>query len=541
MKYRKFIEENFLIDEPKQGKLVPFIFNKVQNRYYDELQSEHDIEGKGIGSAMREIVLKARREGFTSLILAIFAADDILQKNPTETLVVSYKDDATDTFRKRYKTFVLSWYCIDVMKIPVEQLQSDATILEGASKMCFSRAGSGEFELAHNKAHFYCGTASARVGGRGGVVQKLLYSEAAYYPDGELMTAKEIVEGTSQQVDVDAGWIFIESTANGYGNYYEQTWTLAQKGESRYKPRFYGVYEFYTEEQYQLLYLQSTDKSIFRQEYPRTAEEAFIASGSAFFDNERIIMLSKKATEAQWRGEIEEGREKQPEFYEDASGRLQVWEKPREFASYSMGGDVAEGVDGDYSVARVIDNKTLKTVAKWKHKLSPPDEFAKNVLLLGKWYNHAYTAIEVNKDGLWVNDVLFKAQYPSLYFREAIDDITKNVSHKIGFKTDEKTRPYILAELKRMLAEHDDIWNDVEFLRECLTFVRNKRGRPEAMSGKHDDEILSAAIVYELRRNAPIEFERPAEVLPTRENIVKARLERLYGRQNKTISQQQYI
>ena len=63
MKYRKFIEENMRIDEPKQGKLVPFVFNTVQNKYYNELCRDYNIEKKGLSVPIREKILKARREG----------------------------------------------------------------------------------------------------------------------------------------------------------------------------------------------------------------------------------------------------------------------------------------------------------------------------------------------------------------------------------------------------------------------------------------------------------------------------------------------
>src|SRR5258706_15342076 len=104
MRYKAYIQDFFLIDEPKSGKLVPFIFRPIQNKYYDELVRDYDIEKNGLSVPIREDILKARREGFSSLILALFAADDMRSQNPTETLVISYKDSATETFRKRYKT-----------------------------------------------------------------------------------------------------------------------------------------------------------------------------------------------------------------------------------------------------------------------------------------------------------------------------------------------------------------------------------------------------------------------------------------------------
>src|SRR3990167_5151589 len=170
MKYKAFIEHYFLIDEPKTGQLVPFIFHPIQNTYYDTLVKEYDIENRGLTIPVREDILKARREGFSSFILGLFAADDILNDNPTETNVLSYKDDATKVFRKRYRTFLLS-YAAKKKGHSVEQIQNNPGILEQVAKD-FLSVDSDEYELKHNHAHFFCGTANARTGGRGGVVQK---------------------------------------------------------------------------------------------------------------------------------------------------------------------------------------------------------------------------------------------------------------------------------------------------------------------------------------------------------------------------------
>lgn len=554
MKYRAFIEDNFLIDTPETGQLVPFKFRPVQNKYYDELVRDYDIENKGLSVPVREIILKARREGFSSFILALFAADDILQDNPTETLAISYRDDATATFRKRYRLYVTS-YAARKMGYGAEDIQKEPNILEVAAKN-FLSIDSSDIELRHNKAHFYCGTASARTGGRGGVLQKLLYSEEAHYPDSEKMTAKEIVDGTLRQVDLSAGWVFRETTANGYGNYYEQTWSLAVKGESRFKPRFYGWREMYSQEEFDLIASEFTDKHILKQEYPETPEEAFISSGTGFFDNERIMELLKNVVEPIMVGDIELVCQhditcqyiercdfKTPEFTEMAVGETKIWEKPKDNHSYTLSADVSEGVNGDYSICKVKDNKTLKTVAKFKSKLCPPDTFAIVCYALGAWYNFAYTGVEVNKDGLWVNNELFKMGYPNLYYREEIDDISKQVKRKFGWKTDERTRPYILSELRKTLALHDDIWVDEEFLQECLVFIRNKVGRPEAMSGKHDDEIISEAIGLEIRRNTPEAFTPPPEVPQNSQSYVMERLAKIKKAKSggMGISQQNYI
>jgi hypothetical protein len=288
MKYRRFIEDNFLIDEPKSGQLIPFKFNPVQELYYKELVAL-GIEKDGVSLALREFIVKARREGFSSLILALFAADDILQSNPTESLVVSYKDDATAVFRKRYRRYILSWYARKV-GVSVEDIQADPNTLEKLSRNAFS-VDATDLELRHNQAHFYCGTASARTGGRGGVLQKLLFSEAAHYPDSEKMTAKEVIEGTAQQVDKASGWIFQESTGNGQGNHFYKTYELIVQGLSRYALRFYGWRSFYTEEQFKVIASEFTDADMLKQEYPESVDEAFLSSNLSFTSREEMLAM----------------------------------------------------------------------------------------------------------------------------------------------------------------------------------------------------------------------------------------------------------
>lgn len=292
MKYRKFIEDWFLIDMAQTGELVPFKFNKVQVKYYDELCRDYDIENNGISTPVRENILKARREGFSSLVLALFAADDIYQPNPTETSVLSYKDDATAIFRKRYRTFILSYFIRWKLKKQIVHIKNQPGLLDEAAEK-FLSVDATDIELKHNRAHFYCGTASARVGGRGGVLQKLLFSEIAYYPDSEKQPAKEVIEGTMRQVDVEGGWVFAESTENGRGTYQYKMWQNSKAGLSRFKNRFYGAGEFYTPEELAKIKLEFVDMDMFRREYPMTEQDLFASSISSFTTESDLLALQE--------------------------------------------------------------------------------------------------------------------------------------------------------------------------------------------------------------------------------------------------------
>jgi len=80
--------------------------------------------------------------------------------------------------------------------------------------------------------------------------------------------------------------------------------------------------------------------------------------------------------------------------------------------------------------------------------------------------------------------------YPNIYVRTVVDDITKNETKMYGWVTNKKNRDFALGESKKHFNSTDMV-NCKPLLDELKTFIRNKRGRPEAANGKHDDVILS--------------------------------------------------
>ncbi len=253
------------------------------------------------------------------------------------------------------------------------------------------------------------------------------------------------------------------------------------------------------------------------QEFPETPEESFISSGSPYFGNEKIFELLKKTVEPKAVGFLKD-EEGEIKFIPDTNGPLKVWEFPNEYDAYVIGGDVAEGIEGgDWSVLSVINNSTMRTATKFRARI-PPDELAIVAYFLGMFYNKAYLGVEANKDGLWVNSELVKMNYPNLYFQQVLDEVTQKSRKKFGWLTDGKTRPLMLAELNKMLNLYDDIWLDGGLLNECLSFVKNAVGRPEAIKGSNDDDIFATGIAFMIRGNAPqfvkeklVEFS-PAEM-----------------------------
>ncbi len=275
--YKKFIEDNFEVLDVDTQKPVPFTFNKVQEKYYNLLWQDYpDMEG------IREIVLKARQEGISTMVLALFTVDFIMIPHSV-SICISHRKDSTELLFKKVKFFLES-YCTKNGFDIKNYLKTD---------------NKGSIESSVNKATFYIGTAGAKVGGRGGSARNIHFSECAFYQDTELITASEIVVATSQQVRQGRGMIFIESTANGEGNYYQKEWERAHeyneagKRKSSYHPRFFGWQEFYEQSWVDQKRGDFATEQLFKQEYPNDADEAFIVSGSPYFDAQLLQAMLK--------------------------------------------------------------------------------------------------------------------------------------------------------------------------------------------------------------------------------------------------------
>lgn len=180
-------------------------------------------------------------------------------------------------------------------------------------------------------------------------------------------------------------------------------------------------------------------------------------------------------------------------FIEDEEGYITVYKRPEMYTPYIVGVDTSEGVGGDAHCANVVNNITSEQVALLHNSTLDEDILAEQVYCLGKDYNTALIAVEVNYS-THPQKLLEQFKYPNLYLREQQDSIGVNLVNKFGWKTTSATRPVIIAEMIAFIRENINKINDITLLEEMLTFVRNKNGRAEADVGAHDDTILAAAI-----------------------------------------------
>lgn len=246
--YKQFIENNFQIVN-KERKIVNFILNKIQNKYLLE-----DSSNK------RDLILKARQQGFSSLILGLFTVDFLVKPNTRNIIVADEKENAQEMLEK-VKFYIESYEASNDLKIPMKY--------------------SSKYELYNesNKSRYSIGTALKTQFGRSKTVTNLHLSEASFYRDLEKLMA-----GAMQAV-VPGGKVIIETTANGF-NYLKRYWDDTVKDETGFKAIFYPASDFYGEE-----FLERKRGELgrqFQQEYPENPIEAFITSGECFFSGEAL-------------------------------------------------------------------------------------------------------------------------------------------------------------------------------------------------------------------------------------------------------------
>lgn len=248
--YKKFIEENLTIVS-KEAEEVNFILNPIQNRYLIE------------DTAWYDYILKARHQGFSSLILAVFTADFLLKENSRSVVVADVSDNAQELLA-RVDFYIKSYERRNEIKIPLKY--------------------KSKYELFYEamNTRYTIGTSMNLDFGRSKTITNLHLSEFNFYnnPEALLAGALQAVVPTGQKV-------IIETTGNGF-NEGKTIWDECELGERPFKPLFYKASDFYSPE-----FLEKKKrelKRLFPQEYPETAIEAFITSGDTFFDKMSLAL-----------------------------------------------------------------------------------------------------------------------------------------------------------------------------------------------------------------------------------------------------------
>lgn len=201
--YKKAISRFQIID--KGGVSVPFAVNAFQEKFIQTMTG-------------KDIILKARQCGFSSLLLAIFCVDFLTKEN-SRSVIISHDSPSAQRLLDRAKYFLSS-------------------IERDGYKIDLKYNSRVEMANSAKNSSLYIGAAGNRSFGRGDTLNNLLLSEFAFYDDPQSMLASVL------QALVPGGRVVIETTANGY-NYFEDFWQKSKAGETGFAPHFFGN-DFYS-------------------------------------------------------------------------------------------------------------------------------------------------------------------------------------------------------------------------------------------------------------------------------------------------------
>lgn len=525
--FNRFCELNLKI-RTKDGQVKPLIPNAVQ-----KIVIEKTLEKLENEEPVRFIILKARQQGVSTIIEALIYWWTTTHKGQ-QSKIIAHNTDTSEYLYSMFRTYYDN--SLETFK--------PTTKYNTRNDITFDNESSPEKGL---KSQIDTATAENSGTGRGQTVQWLHGSEVSLWPKGQ-----EIVAGLMQAVPLLPNTaVFLESTANGIGDYFHTTWQAARRGESPFEPLFFPwkIHEEYSlkpprhfrltaeekkvQKEHKLTYGQiywrrkkmlefTGDEKRFFQEYPLTDTEAFLASGTPRFNTTKLAEMEDKCYEPQTY-ELITRKDKMgqdvlaPKVMEGAP--LKVWVQPQDGHEYVIGADVAEGIEEDYSCATVMDKGSHQTVARFRGDMEPAD-FGEYLSLLGKWYNRALIGCEINNHGLTTVQRLRDIGYDHLYRRESgIDERYEEYTSKLGWRTDVRTKPLMVDGLAEAISTGQIIDYDLIFIRECMTYIRDKRGRTNAQLGQHDDCFVRGTSILTDKGQTPIQKIQVGDLVMTREGL----------------------
>jgi len=482
-------EQIRIITKNASQGFVPFTFNAAQVLINEKLEAQRENTGK-----VRAIVLKARQQGIST-----YCAARVFWKTyftPYTRSVVMAHDSATSD-----ALFNMSRNIIDNMEEPPTLQKSNAK----------------EILFEHNKSGYRLYTAGAKEAGRGTTPTIAHLSEVAFWQFDEQILAG-LFQGISQENETE---VILESTANGASGEFFRLFQGAINGDNEYVPIFLPWYitpEYrrkapegfeLTEEEEDLVENYSLDndqlywrrlkigesgEKKFIQEYPASAEEAFLVTGNSVFDQEIVQMYEVRAPDYIRAFDYESSY-----FEDNKSGHLEMWKAPKFENRFIIGADVSLGVGQDYSTA-VILNKEREVCALFRDNYIDPSVFGDILFYLGRYFNNALLAVESNSLGIATLNRLKQMNYVNLYYQTKAATLLNDEGSKPGFRTTISTKPMIIGNLKRAIEEHDiQIPSDI-IISELRTYVSSENGSTNALAGNYDDTVMALAIAFEAYR-----------------------------------------
>lgn len=203
-----YYSQQALFIRSERGSIDPFVMNQAQHIIHKRAEEQKSLTGK-----IRTIILKARQMGCSTYVEGRFYWR-VTHQCGVRAFILTHEAEATDNLFEMAQRYHQN--CPELFKPHLGA--------SSAKELYFDVLDSG----------YKVGTAGNKGVGRSSTIQLLHGSEVAFWPNPE-EHAKGIMQAVPRVADTE---IFLESTANGEGNYYHHMWQEAERGNGEFIPIF---------------------------------------------------------------------------------------------------------------------------------------------------------------------------------------------------------------------------------------------------------------------------------------------------------------
>jgi hypothetical protein len=535
------------IRDRDEGTFAPFTLRQQQKEVF-QLAEEHLARRRRLFM----IFLKARRVGLSTLATGLGQAHCIAHPGALARCIAQNAEVAAANFAMACS---FREDCRDLY--PGAPKPTKKTLI-------WPHSDGPDSQFTHHTA--------ATVHGQRGLTSSFLHlTEAAFYPySGAFTSLMNTVSKDRNNI------VIVETTANGLegpGEAYYQAWEAAIAGDNEFlgiflpwwdDPAYQMPEEFALDaprDEYEKFLMNDvkhwkngkkveiTKSQIawfretlstkcegiiekWRQEYPSTPEEAFVATGNPAFTIEEMQFANNAIVKIPWQGRcVLTTDQKHGQLQKGTDGPLVVYETPQKGHHYFAGVDSARGEEstmapGDYAGIVVWNAETGDLAARYMSRVSP-EELAPVAAALGYYFNSAMLNVELNNIGYVTMKALRDTYYyPNQYLWKGRDDRADRSKHgsAYGFETSDRYRKMMFSLFRTALHEKRVVPKDKIFVEQMKKAKLEMNWRWTVAVG-HDDILMAGFLGWiALEQNHPTACRpiTPRNIMLTKEEIEQA-------------------
>jgi len=335
----------------------------------------------------------------------------------------------------------------------------------------------GSVDLENGSRVVASSTSSSAV--RGGSYNMIFLDEFAFVPTN---VAEDFFSSVYPTISSGKSTkVIIVSTPNGMNLFYK-LWVDAEN-----KRNSYNIIDVHwsqvpgRDEKWRTETIANTSEEQFRREF----DCEFLGSANTLINPSKIKTMA---------------------FYNpiQSNAGLDMYEKPREGATYVVVADVARGTNNDYSAFIVFDVSTVpyKIVAKYRNNEIKPLLFPNIIHDVAKAYNQAYVLVEVNDIGEQVATALqFDLEYENLIMAsmrgragQIVGGGFSGGKAQLGVRTTKAVKKLGCSNLKQIIETDKLIITDYDLINEFSTFIL--KGQSFEAEEGHTDDLAMCCVIF---------------------------------------------